>query len=488
MPACRSALLLPGSIHTAERLDGTGESFVLARSGDARDIAPGYHAAVRLLRSRDFRLLVVSNGLSSLGDELALIALTIKVFDVSRGSGIAVAAVLLAGIIPLVVFAPLAGLIVDRTETTGTLAIASAIQAGLAVGLAFAHPVWAIVALSFLLGSVASVASPAVFAIVPMAVDEEDLTEANANMETARYIGMVAGPIIAGGLAAATGKSDAALLVDAITFLVITSAAASLTIRRPPEPAAEGGRPKGEARRGFSFLATRSRPSHRGRGHRGDGAVRHDGQRGRGVLRPERALLNAGNWGYGALAAAWLIGMVVGAAVIARRLPEDRLAPAILVAAFGGGIAVAIAAAFPAIALALAMFVRRWHRERRRRACPCGACSITGCPSELRGRVFSAYFGVVMAVSSARRRSEGCSSPSLHSRAVLLIGGLGGAVAGLIGLALFGALPSAARASNVVVVPETEPVERRLVVVRDITPLEETKEPVEVLPSVEPSS
>ncbi len=159
---------------------------------------------VRLLRLRDFRLLVLSNGLSSLGDELALVALTIKVFDVSH-SGIAVSAVLLAGIVPLVVFSPLAGLIVDRTESTGTLAIASAIQAGLAVALAFVDPVWAIVALSFLLGSVASVASPAVFAIMPMAVDEADLTEANANMETARYIGMVAGPIIAGGLAAATG-------------------------------------------------------------------------------------------------------------------------------------------------------------------------------------------------------------------------------------------------------------------------------------------
>ena len=40
-------------------------------------------------------------------------------------------------------------------------------QAFIAVGLAFAEPVWLVVALSFLLGSAASVASPAVFAIVP---------------------------------------------------------------------------------------------------------------------------------------------------------------------------------------------------------------------------------------------------------------------------------------------------------------------------------
>ncbi len=222
-----------------------------------RDLAPATIRRVRPLRSPDFRLLALSNGLSSLGDELALVALTIKVFELSSGSGIAVAAVLLAGVVPLVVFAPFAGLIVDRTETTGTLALASVAQALIAVGLAFAEPIWLIVALSFLLGSAASIASPAVFAIVPEAVEEEDLTEANANMETVRYIGMVAGPLIAGGLAGALGADKgtrAALLLDAITFLVITSAAASLKVRRDPAEVPEGGRGKGEARRGFAFI------------------------------------------------------------------------------------------------------------------------------------------------------------------------------------------------------------------------------------------
>ena len=48
------------------------------------------------LRGRDFRLLALSTGLSSLGDELALIALTIKVAELTD-SGWAVAALLLAG-------------------------------------------------------------------------------------------------------------------------------------------------------------------------------------------------------------------------------------------------------------------------------------------------------------------------------------------------------------------------------------------------------
>ena len=43
-----------------------------------------------LLKDRDFRLIVVAVGLSSLGDVLAAVALTIRVHDLT-GSGLAVA-------------------------------------------------------------------------------------------------------------------------------------------------------------------------------------------------------------------------------------------------------------------------------------------------------------------------------------------------------------------------------------------------------------
>ncbi len=449
-----------------------------------RFLAPITMRSVRLLRLRDFRLLVLSNGLSSLGDELALIALTIKVFDVSHGSGIAVAAVLLAGVVPLVVFAPLSGLIVDRTETTGTLAIASAIQAGIAVALAFAHPVWLIVLLCFLLGSVASVASPAVFAIVPSAVDEEDLTEANANMETSRYIGMVLGPILA--VAFAKG----ALLVDAVTFLVITSAAASLTVRRPPEPAPEGGRAKGEARQGFAF-------------------IRRDRVLLIGVVAisfavffgtvdsvaevffaRDPALLDAGNWGYGGLAAAWLIGMVIGAGWISRRIPQDRLAPSLLLATVGGGTAVAIAAGFPAIGLAMIMFVAGGIAN--------GVASVSvrslihhRVPGDLRGRAFAAFFALAFAGQVVATALGGVLLATLpSSQDVLLIGGFGSIVVGLIGLGWFVSLPAGSREPIVVVVPEAEPALRsEVVVVRDITPAPDVEmTAVEVLPSGEPSA
>ncbi|MEO8423385.1 MAG: MFS transporter [Actinomycetota bacterium] len=447
---------------------------------------------MRLFRSPDFRLLALSNGLSSLGDELALVALTIKVFELSDGSGIAVAAVLLAGILPLVLFAPFAGLIVDRTETTGTLALASAAQAFIAVGLAFAEPVWLVVALSFLLGSAASIASPAVFAIVPTAVDEEDLTEANANMETVRYIGMVAGPLIAGGLAGALGAdrgTRAALLLDAITFLVITSAAASLKVRRQPESAPEEGRTKGEARQGFAFIR-RDRVLLIGVAAVATTVLFATMDNVAEVFfANDPELLNAGNWGYGALAAVWLLGMVVGAGLIARRLPQERLAPAVLLSSITGGAAVAIAALFPNIVLALAMFTLGGVAN--------GVASVSmrslihhRVPDQLRGRVFAAYFGVAFAGQLAATALGGVLIAVLpSSRDVLLVGGLGGTLVGLIGLAWFAALPLETRAPHVVHLPDTEPVRPGMVVVRDITPPDDTVvEPEEVVPSANPSA
>ncbi|MGZ5296171.1 MAG: MFS transporter [Actinomycetota bacterium] len=447
---------------------------------------------MRLLRSPDFRLLALSNGLSSLGDELALVALTIKVFELSDGSGVAVAAVLLAGIVPLVVFAPFAGLIVDRTETTGTLALASVVQAFIAVGLAFAEPVWLVVALSFLLGSAASIASPAVFAIVPTAVDEGYLTEANANMETVRYIGMVSGPLIAGGLAGALGAdrgTRAALLLDAITFLVITSAAASLKVRRLPEPIPEEGRVKGEARRGFAFIR-RDRALLIGVASVAATVLFATMDNVAEVFfANDPELLNAGNWGYGALAAVWLLGMVVGAGLIARRLPQERLAPAVLLSSITGGAAVAVAALFPNIVLALAMFAVGGVAN--------GVASVSmrslihhRVPDELRGRVFAAYFGVAFAGQLAATALGGVLISVLpSSRDVLLVGGVGGTLVGLVGMAWFAALPSDARAPKVVHVPDAAPVERGIVVVRDITPPGDTAvEPVEVFPSAKPSA
>jgi MFS family permease len=109
-----------------------------------------------LVQERDFRLIVIAMGLSSLGDVLAAVALTIRVHDLT-GSGLAVAALLLADLVAHVVFAPWAGMLVDRVETVRVLAAVSLGQAAVAVALAFTHAVPLLIVLLFLLGAGAGV-------------------------------------------------------------------------------------------------------------------------------------------------------------------------------------------------------------------------------------------------------------------------------------------------------------------------------------------
>ena len=90
--------------------------------------------------------------------------------------------------------------------------------------------------LSFLLGTCTAVASPSIYTLAPVVVGEEHATEGNAYLETARYIGMIAGPVLAGTLSAGAG-SKIALLVDAATFAVVALAAMALT--RAPSPSGD---------------------------------------------------------------------------------------------------------------------------------------------------------------------------------------------------------------------------------------------------------
>ena len=132
--------------------------------------------------------------------------------------------------LPLVIFAPAAGVIVDNFETRRSLAIATAIQAGLAVGLAFTTELPTILMLSFLLGTASAVENLSIYTLVPRVVGDDHATEGNAYLEAARHTGMIAGPVLAGSIAGVGTR--VALLVDAVTFVVIDAIPPCYRVRR----------------------------------------------------------------------------------------------------------------------------------------------------------------------------------------------------------------------------------------------------------------
>jgi MFS family permease len=399
-----------------------------------------------LLKERDFGLIVVAVGLSSFGDVLAAVALTIRVHDLT-GSGFAVAALLLADLVAHVLLAPWAGILIDRVETVRVLVAVSIGQVAVAVALAFTHEVPILVGLLFLLGAGATVVTPAVLALIPKVVGRDRITPANASLEIARYAGATAGPVVAGVLAATLG-TGAALLADAGSFAALAIAAALLRVRRPPEEAGrEGTGERARVRDGFSFLW--GEPVLRLAAVVLTITVVFAVMDNVALVFFAKDTLEAGDGGYGTLVSVWTAGMVAGILIVARRLTDQALAPGAIIADTTCGLAVLIAALWPALAIAVGLFIvggagngignvaRRSLIHHRT-------------PDRLHGRVFAANAALLNSGQIAAVALGGILVEAMGPRGTLVLAGAGMVVVGIAGLVAYGSLPAAVRRGNLV--------------------------------------
>jgi Major Facilitator Superfamily. len=155
--------------------------------------------------------------------------------------------------------------------------------------------------------------------------------------------------------------------------------------------------------------------------------------------------LGTDGWGYGLLASVWILGIVIGASTIARRLSKDRLVPALLFASIVGGLAVGIAAVFPALGLALVMFgvggVANGVQSVSMRS-----LVVHRVGDSHRGRAFAAYGGIANGMQLVAMALGGGLVMNLGGRATLVVGAAGCFVAGLVGIVWFGSLPASIRA------------------------------------------
>jgi MFS family permease len=126
---------------------------------------------------RDVRLIVGAVGVSALGDFLLWVPLTLHLQRMGA-SGLVVAGLFLALWTPIVVLAPVAGLVVDRSEARAVLIVASLAQAVVAASLTLVlGSTGGILALAALLGVGFAFAQPAEFALVPAAAGDGELAD-----------------------------------------------------------------------------------------------------------------------------------------------------------------------------------------------------------------------------------------------------------------------------------------------------------------------
>jgi Major Facilitator Superfamily len=380
-----------------------------------------------LLRSRDFRLVAGSVGLSALGDWVAIVALGLHVKEMTD-SGFAVAALWICLFGPSVAAAGPAGLLVDRVEATRVLAAISMLGAAVAAALGFAGGTAPVLGLTLLLGLVFAISQPAEFALVPPLAGRR-VQEANGHVETARYVGFGAGPVL-GGVLFSLGGLELAMLVDAASFAAVACAALALRVRRDPEALDDAERSP-RARDGVAFLF-RDRVLSLAMVVAFSSLLFMSAVW-VGELFFVEDVLGRGDVAYGLMLSIWTAGMALGALLLSPRVAAGAVAASGLaaVAVQGAGLAL------PALWLSFGFFL---------------ACSFAGglahglknvmfrtlihvrVPDRLHGRAFAAYNGIRNSAELGAFAAGGVLVALIGARGTLAYAGGLSALAGLVGL------------------------------------------------------
>jgi dTMP kinase len=184
-----------------------------------------------LLRDPAFSRLYRAILVSSLGDWVGFVAVVALVTRIGGGgAGFAVSGVMLARLLPSIVFGPFAGVLVDRFDRKRMMVIADVVRGvGYASLPLFPHLPW-IYGMSFLIECLSLLWTPARDAIIPNLVPRRQLSNANTIALATGYGTLPLGGIVytaLAGLAGALGgrvlyfaenPQSIALWADALTF------------------------------------------------------------------------------------------------------------------------------------------------------------------------------------------------------------------------------------------------------------------------------
>jgi MFS family permease len=367
----------------------------------------------RLLReNRDFRLLYFATLISLGGDWFLTVALLDLVLQLT-GSATLVSLMLLFQTLPIFLFTPHAGHLIDRVDRRKLMIVVDLLRIGACLLpllartpelLPFAY------AGVFLIAAGSAYFEPASHAALPNIVRPEDLATANVLMGSTWGTMLTTGAALGGAVTAAFGR-DTAFVVDAISFGVSAILLARMRVHFSEKRAAAGsdGEPAAEAAAAPPFLASmretwrfaRAQPrvlgllTVKGGYGLGAGVVAMLGIFGRDVFR-------SGAWGIGLLFAARGVGALVGPFLLrgAFRTDEARYRGiALCVFAFGAGYA-ALAVSKTLVAGFLSILFAHLGGGAAWQISTYGLQRET--PDHIRGRVFSADYGFVtltMAIS-----------------------------------------------------------------------------------------
>ena len=136
-----------------------------------------------LLTHPAFSRLLAAMSVSSLGDWVGFVAVTSLVATLSgpgATAGLAVSAVMIARLLPAVLFGPIAGALVDRVDRKQVMIVADLGRGAMYAVMAFLDQLWAILLLSFAIECLSLLWTPARDASLPNMVPRRQLANANS--------------------------------------------------------------------------------------------------------------------------------------------------------------------------------------------------------------------------------------------------------------------------------------------------------------------
>jgi MFS family permease len=188
-----------------------------------------------LRRSADFRALMGGLGVSTLGNQLTMVAVPYQVYTITHTS-LMVGLVSLAQLFPLIFGSLFGGSLVDAVDRRRMLLVVEALgaicSAGLALNADFGPALWPLFLFPAVSAALSGMDSSARSAMVPGMIGLPLVPAANAMFQALFQTGGIVGPAVAGLLLAGAGVR-AVYWVDVVTYLLALAAVLTMSPQPP---------------------------------------------------------------------------------------------------------------------------------------------------------------------------------------------------------------------------------------------------------------
>jgi Transmembrane secretion effector len=196
-------------------------------------------------QSPQFRRLLAGSTLSAVGSSMTMFAVTLQVYEITR-SPFAVGALGIARMVPMLTIGLLGGSLADAVDRRRLVLITTCCLAVVSAGLAaqaFAglSQVWLLYGLVALQSSLSAINSPAKQTFLTHLLPARLLPAGLALTRLTFQVMLVAGPALAGLLAAAAGGLRTCYLADTVSFAAALYGVAGLPAMPPKERASRPG-------------------------------------------------------------------------------------------------------------------------------------------------------------------------------------------------------------------------------------------------------